>query len=458
MAGRGYLCSLVLWLGACSGSTGESAGPVGADAAPDTASSGPADVVSIDEGDATATEDGQSVEDVVAIEDDVPVVPDDTVDPDVNVDVVEPDDVEPLADTAVEDVVASDLAEPDIAPEVEPTPVECSATVAITAPVADEFFASTSDVTATAQVVSLDAIPLTELTVRWTLIGGPELGVSPVMADGSSTWTGPIPESGKRTLRARVQHQTGSSCAAEPATIDLHVCKAYLYEAFGSDLDPLAWAVSGDGYWESQGWLEMTGLSQGRKGAIYSTTPQVTPGDVSIRFRYATGGGGDSTGADGFAATFMKAEDLAEMVSWVQAGDGGGGLGYGAGGPYGAFTGSAFTVEIDTWYNQQNDAEYHTDPTSADHLELTQGLDPSASIGFYALPDIETLEWHSIRVDIAQTHVKVIHDGVLALDIDIPDFEFRGGYIFFSGSTGYYYNYHRFDDLEIFHGCLPGPL
>jgi hypothetical protein len=34
-----------------------------------------------------------------------------------------------------------------------------------------------------------------------------------------------------------------------------------------------------------------------------------------------------------------------------------------------------------------------------------------------------------------------------------PELQFRGGYIFFSGSTGYYTNYHRFDDLNVVHTC-----
>lgn len=45
-------------------------------------------------------------------------------------------------------------------------------------------------------------------------------------------------------------------------------------------------------------------------------------------------------------------------------------------------------------------------------------------------------------------------DGLPAIDGLVPGLDLRGGFIGFSGSTGYYSNYHRFDDLQILQECL----
>ena len=44
------------------------------------------------------------------------------------------------------------------------------------------------------------------------------------------------------------------------------------------------------------------------------------------------------------------------------------------------------------------------------------------------------------------------------IDVQTPQgFSFRGGYIIFSGSTGYYTNFHRVDNLDIIHDCKTSP-
>ncbi len=342
-----------------------------------------------------------------------------------------------------------DVDEPDTGPTIT-----CTAVASVLSPLAGEFFATGTDIEFKAQVVDpSESWPLTDHVVRWTLENGAVLGETAVSADGSASWTGAISISGPLTLQAVVRHSSGAECDGAPGQVAVRLCEQRLDESFDAALDPMEWLTSGDAYWDLSGWLEVTGNSQGRQGAIYSVTPKVAPGSVSIRLRFATGGGGDFTGADGFAVSFMKAESLEEMVGWIELADGGGGLGYGNGGDYGAFDGDAFTVEIDTWQNVENDSELHSDPTASDHLELTQGLDPESSLGFYDLGDVEDLNWHSVRVDIAATQITVWYDGAVALDKDVPDFQFRGGYVFFSGSTGYYSNFHRFDDLEILHDC-----
>ncbi len=457
----GVLWALVLGCSAEEAVSGVLADSAGGDSDSPSADVGepPGSDVSDEELPSPEADVPQGEPDVVAVEDvpahdvtaeDVPAVPDVPAAP----------DVEEVPDVGVEDIEPT----PDVAPETPDVPVvpdvpdagppfTCTASLAITAPSSSDFYAVAEAVTLSANVT----LPAGELPgdyiVEWSLGGGPLIGQSPIGGDGSSSWTGLIGEPGLSTLTAIVVHSNGTPCEGGLAESPVRLCAEKVSENFDTGLDAAVWLTASDAYWDPGGWLEMTGLFQGRKGAIYSTQPQVAPGSVSIRFRFSTGGGGDSNGADGFAATFMKADSLADMQSWIVAGEGGGGLGYGAGGPYGAFTGDAFTVEIDTWQNILNGAEYHSDPTGADHIELTQGLDPSASIAYYDIGNVEDLSWHSVRVDIAATHIKVWYDGAVVVDTEVPDFEFRGGYVFFSGSTGYYYNYHRFDDLTILHDC-----
>ena len=51
-------------------------------------------------------------------------------------------------------------------------------------------------------------------------------------------------------------------------------------------------------------------------------------------------------------------------------------------------------------------------------------------------------------------NILVLLDEVEVMNDFISDFSFRGGYIGFTGSTGYYTNYHRFDNLQILDDCI----
>ena len=48
----------------------------------------------------------------------------------------------------------------------------------------------------------------------------------------------------------------------------------------------------------------------------------------------------------------------------------------------------------------------------------------------------------------------VTFDGALVIDEVVEGLAFKGGYIGFTGSTGLYTNWHRFDDLQILEECL----
>ena len=323
----------------------------------------------------------------------------------------------------------------------------CPASVNITGPGPESFHVIGGPFIASATVSgSVDG-----LSVRWESPTGAVLGETLVMPDGTSSGnldTTAMPP-GTVPIRARVV--TADGACAETAEVGLVFCQYEVSDDFAT-LDGEAWKMFGSSYWDQGGWLEMTGTAQSQRGAVYNPQTDVAAGSVSIAFSMATGGG---SGADGFAMTIVQTDSIDELENVIIANAlPGSGIGYGVGGAYGDWVGNAFTVEIDTYENVFNGTnELHTDPTPNDHIAITLDGDAGNHLWWTDVGEVEDLEWRSIQVDIIGFHVRVWIDGVMTLDQDFPELEFRGGYIFFSGSTGYYTNYHRFDDLTVLHAC-----
>ena len=94
----------------------------------------------------------------------------------------------------------------------------------------------------------------------------------------------------------------------------------------------------------------------------------------------------------------------------------------------------------------------HVDPTPLNHIAITRNGDPGDHVAWFPVPNIEDLMPHTVRVDMLDGMMRVSFDGMQVIEQEII-FRFKGGYIFFSGSTGYATNYHRFDHLKILHNC-----
>ena len=348
------------------------------------------------------------------------------------------------ADTGEEDVVDVEDGPP---PPLDP----CPATITITSPSDDDFFVLSAPMLVTAQLSELTQDPL-GLMVQWEGPSGVVLGQTPLDPEGNTSGMLDISSMplGLVPIYARIVSEQGA--CAETSEVKTVLCQQSLSEDFDESLDAASWKVFGSSYWDQGGWLEITGTAQGQRGAIYNTAANVASGSVSISFAMATGGG---TGADGFAMTVVQTDSVDELENLIIANAvPGSGLGYAVGGPYGNWEGNAFTVEIDTYQNVFNGTnELHTDPTPNDHVAITLDGDAGNHIWWTDVGDVEDLTWRDIRVDVIGIRIRVWIDGVLTLDDDYPELQFRGGYIFFSGSTGYYTNYHRFDALNIIHTC-----
>lgn len=328
--------------------------------------------------------------------------------------------------------------------------MSCTQSASITAPAEVLIVGASSEFVAKAMVTDTETGPLDPLQVRWEDDNGVALGTSDVDTDGVSETT-LMAATAIGELHARVLTTRGA-CDATTSTPVL-VCQESISEDFNVPPNSAEWTLFGDAAWDAGGWLEMTGLAQGQQGAVYNGQTPLAAGDASLRFEIFTGGG-VVTGADGLAMTVIDASDSSALGALVGAAANGGGMGYGVAGNYGSFVGDALTIEVDTYFNiYDGETDLHTDPTSQNHLEVTRGGDPGNSLAHAEIAGVEDQQWHQIEVDLVQDRVVVRYDGQVMIDVTEPGFQFSGGYIVFSGSTGFYVNYHRFDDLLILQDC-----
>lgn len=360
------------------------------------------------------------------------------------------DVVSDLANDVVADDGSND-AGPDTDVDISSdTSVPCGATIAIDAPTMGELTYTGAPIPVAATVTTSPPGTAADYSVLWLDLNGTVLATTPVAAGGAVTADLTGLTQGSTGITARLQNAAG--LCDESAQVFFVGCGGLLAESFDTGPDPSFWTFSGDASWDPGGWIELTGLDQNRSGALYSHATKLEEGSASVQYRVRTGGG--TPGADGFAITFVDAVDVTELETIVGNAVSGGGLGYGYGGNYGPFTGAALSIEVDTWFNQFNGTtELHTDPTSESHIEVTQGLDPGASLGFTAVTGIQDQTWHDVRVDVIGSTVKVWLDSQLVIDVGVPGLKFPGGYVLLSGSTGFYYNYHSFDDVRVLHAC-----
>lgn len=361
-------------------------------------------------------------------------------------------DAQPPMDDAqeAEDVADEDAADEDAVDEdaVEEDVVEDTLTAIILAP----------DEGATAE--EGEALAL-RAEVRDSRYGHDELAVRWLSDLDGQLWAGTPDEQGNVEINDVILTPGAHRLTLEARnpsdqviflTRRVAICAWSPVENFNADLEENGWEVFGDAFWDPGGWLEMTGILMGRKGAIFNTANTIAPGDIAIRFRIWTGGG---TGADGFAMSVFNANGAEDLRTIVNSAGSGGALGYGVGGNWGDWDGDAFHIEFDTWYNQLNNVERHTDPTRENHIAVMLNGDPGTHHLWAEIPNIEDQQWHDVEINVNGASVLVLLDGAVVIDGQIDGLNFKGGYIGFSGTTGFYTNFHRIDDLQVREYCGP---
>jgi len=296
------------------------------------------------------------------------------------------------------------------------------------------------------------------LTVMWSIPGQEVLYEGPPPASGLTEVLYAADFEGDITFELRVTNPDGLFFKA---TSSVHICNEGPIESFDQPLvQGQPWKSYGYAFWtddgQGNGWIDMTDNQTWSKGAVFNVVDQVSPGNVEIRLKICTGGGGQGGGgfpgwdfgADGYALTVIDVETVAELEAYINGAMDGGCLAYGVSGGCGNMAVTAFHVEFDTYYNQE-----YNDPTQENHIAITLDGDPGNHLLWAAFP-MEDLLWHEVVIKTVGTTVTVHVDGVEVINDVIPLFEFHGGYIGFSGSTGASTNYHRIDDLQIVEDCV----
>ncbi len=266
---------------------------------------------------------------------------------------------------------------------------------------------------------------------------------------------------GTHTISLDVEAPDGATARD---TVRVGVCGWNDVATFDTALPTDDWAIIGNAYRDERGWLEMTGNARDRGGAIANVARPIAAGDVRLRFRVATGQcdaigpcSVSSPGADGFAVSIFDVRTEEELRGVIAAAGRGGALGYGIAGGWGSWTGEpvdGFHIEFDTWHNVYNGSnEFHTDPTTENHIAITLNGNPGDHALWTEYPDLEDNEWHDIDVAVRAEQVTITVDGVVLVDEEVDGLRFKGGYLVFTGTTGFYTNYHRFDELQILEDC-----
>lgn len=355
-------------------------------------------------------------------------------------------DTADTADTAL-DAMATDGGKADATkPDVDVVVPKGEVTAVITSPI-DGAVVEAGKPVDLAGAASDTVFANDQLTVTWTSSVDGVLWQGPLGADGQTLVKGVVLSPGAHQIALEVANPTGVSAQA---AVGVGVCSWQTPQSFDTQLDGAKWQIFGDAYWDAGGWLEMTGNAQSKFGKIWNVAEVIKPGDVQISFDFQTGGGING-GADGFAMSVFEAENPAELQTILAATKDGGCLGYGVSGACGTLKVKGFHVEIDTFHNT---GDPNQDPTWDNHIAVVLDGDASKHVLWKATPGIEDLQWHTVSVQVDGAKVTVKLDGNQLFSGVIPDFEFRGGYIGFSGSTGWASNWHRFDNLQILQQCL----
>ena len=263
-----------------------------------------------------------------------------------------------------------------------------------------------------------------DLVVQWTSDVDGILTTSIPTSDGTVRldWDANVQSSGDHTLSASVI----DSCDTE-ARDQVDICQNEGYIDEGLALS--TWNFEGHATWDAANeWVELTDTRTNRAGTAFQTSTTVDSDNVVIEFSFFVSGG---SGADGISLTAL---DSTRMTGFV--GSSGGGIGY-AGLP-------GWSIEVDTWYNSENN-----DPTSADHLSVHIDGNQGAYVAWAALPEVEDGNWHDMSVTVSGSHMTVEVDGAVYIDQSISGLGAFPAYIGFTGATGSATNWHLIDSLEV---------
>ncbi len=251
---------------------------------------------------------------------------------------------------------------------------------------------------------------------------------------------------------------------------------------FSEDLDQNMWQVIGSATQDPRGWLEMTGFQQNVVGGLFLIGSPFNPGDLDVSFKIASGSC-DTIGtcagreiSDGYAMSIwnISTDEIDDLWSLVGRSGNGAGIFY----PRLLEAGlterpEGFTIEFDTYPNSCPNNGFF-DPVQGPHVEIyfdgmfymyddsltreerCMNSTPGDAFQNYwsEAPALRDNQWHDVRVLIQANHIQVFLDEETVIDTMVPNFEFKGGVLAFSGGSGAVEAFQRFDDLVINSECM----
>ena len=250
---------------------------------------------------------------------------------------------------------------------------------------------------------------------------------------------------------------------------------------FESELNSTDWRIMGSARRDDRGWLEMTGNQRQVAGGLFLVGAPFNPGDLDVSFKIAAGACdelGTCVGqqiSDGYAMSIWNigVQEIDALWELIGVGGNGASLSYTRLMEMGFDQRpEGFTIEFDTFANYCPNNGFY-DPVPAPHVEMyfdgryymsddslsreercmitEPGLDYP---GYWSETSaIIDNQWHDINVKIQDHLIQVTLDGALVIDTIVPNFEFKGGVLAFSGGSGAVPAFQRFDDLVIATGC-----
>ena len=164
--------------------------------------------------------------------------------------------------------------------------------------------------------------------------------------------------------------------------------------------------------------------------------------------------------------SIFEVNTVDELQEIVSSAFGGSGLGYGVSGggadgtgtDYGTREVNAFHIEFDTWHNNYDGSQRHTDPLrdngtgTNNHIAITTNGNPGIHY-LWEEVNLEDNQWHQVEIRIEGSNVEVRWDDTVLMQDDVGGFTFKGGLVGFTASTGWATNYHSIDDLQVMESC-----
>ena len=362
-------------------------------------------------------------------------------------------------DSGVDDTAAQ--TEPST-PSAEPETPSMSIEVSFVSPATESQYEEGDSISFAAEV-ALSVEQEGTYSVVWESSTDGVVHQEEVSDPSSLTWSSTTLSAGLHTIYLNVTAPNGE---VGVGAVKVGVCGWELVDDFSAPIDESVWLLHRDAYRDTRGWLEMTGNAQGKKGAIFNIGNALQPGNLTMRFDISTGQCDEpdvacnpyTCDADGFAVSIYKTNTAEDLSTLLENTSTGGGLGYAYTGDVcsidadcisgtvcdgGTCTPQSFHIEFDTWYNGSSD------PTEQDHVGIMLNGDQNTHHLYSEIADLEDNLWHEVIVRIQGQAVETWMDGSQIITGTVPQLNFKGGFIGFTGTTGSCINYHRFDNLYV---------